>query len=101
MVIKNCKWLDKKNEKTIENVCTSNKFNLAKGGYKPASEVCVDSCKPYLSERSTLSRMHTGKITSKRTHMSRNEMKHWKLSPQQSDPKHQKVGNDRLVVVLP
>jgi len=66
MIIKTCKWLDKKKDKHIKKFCTSNKHNLSKGGYKPAFEVCMGSCGRYMSE------IRPGNTTSKRVNMSKN-----------------------------
>lgn len=62
MMIKKCKWLMRKPDKKIKKICTSNKYNLSKGGYKPAPDVCVDTCGPYLSEESTEKVTHTNII---------------------------------------
>lgn len=48
LLVKQCKWLTKKNNKKIKLVCMGNKYNLSKGGYEPAFKICVDTCGPYL-----------------------------------------------------
>jgi len=44
-----CKWLMKKTDSQIKKVCTLTKYNnLSKWGYESSSQVCRETCKPFL-----------------------------------------------------
>merc|ERR1739847_153510 len=44
MILQTCEWLKAEPARAIQQICTYNDFNLSKGGYRPAFQVCDKTC---------------------------------------------------------